>query len=176
VVVRELSEKMEGASRPGHFEGVTTVVAQLLEVVQPHELWLGQKDAQQVRVVEQMVADLKMPVKVRRAPTVRERDGLALSSRNAYLNPEQRRQAAALPRGLRAARELLQRGERSSARLIAVIRGVWRGYPLVQEDYVAVVDARTFARVSEVRRRVLVAVAAQVGPARLIDNFEWGRP
>jgi pantoate--beta-alanine ligase len=176
VSVQGLSEVLEGASRPGHFEGVTTVVAQLLNVVRPDWLWLGQKDAQQARIVEQMVADLKMPVKVRRGPTVRESDGLALSSRNAYLTAEQRRQAVALPRGLLAARDLLRNGERSGARLAAAIRWVWREYPLVREDYVAVVDARTLEKVPEARRRVLIAVAARVGKARLIDNFEWGRP
>jgi pantoate--beta-alanine ligase len=176
VRVNGFSEVLEGASRPGHFEGVTTVVAQLLNVVQPDVLWLGQKDAQQARVLEQMVADLKMPVKIRRGPTVRERDGLALSSRNAYLDTQERRQAVALPQGLAAARALLREGERSTARVIAAVRWVWREFPLVQEDYVAVVDARTLAKVTEVRRRVLVAVAARVGRARLIDNLEWGKP
>ena len=176
VRVEGLSEVLEGAARPGHFEGVTTIVMQLLNVVQPDALWLGQKDAQQVRVIEQMVADLKLPTKIRRAPTVRERDGLALSSRNAYLGAEERRQAVALSRGLAAARMLLRQGERSSARLVAAIRWVWREYPLVQEDYVAVVDARTLEKVGTVRRRVLIAVAARVGSARLIDNVEWGEP
>ena len=176
VRVEGLSETLEGASRPGHFEGVTTIVMQLLDVVQPDVLWLGQKDAQQVRVIEQMVADLKLPVKVRRAPTVREPDGLALSSRNAYLRPEERRDAVALSRGLAAARLLLRQGERSSARLVAAIRWVWREFPLVQEDYVAVVDARTLEKVAQVRRRVLIAVAARIGRARLIDNLEWGEP
>ena len=176
VRVEGLSEVLQGASRPGHFEGVTTIVMQLLNVVQPDVLWLGQKDAQQVRVIEQMVADLKLPTKVRRAPTVRERDGLALSSRNAYLGPEERRQAVALSRGLAAARMLLREGERSAARLVAAIRWVWREYPLVKEDYVAVVDARTLEKVGAVRRRVLIAVAARVGRARLIDNLEWGTP
>ena len=174
--VAELSEMLEGDSRPGHFDGVTTIVIQLLNVAQPDALWLGQKDAQQMRVIEQMVADLKLPTKVRRAPIVRERDGLALSSRNAYLGPEERRQAVALSRGLAATRMMMRQGERSSARLVAAIRWVWREFPLVQEDYVAVVDARTLAKVGVVRRRVLVAVAPRVGRARLIDNFEWGTP
>jgi pantoate--beta-alanine ligase len=174
IQVRGLSEVLEGASRPGHFEGVTTVVAKLLGVVQPDVLWLGQKDAQQARILEQMVADLDLPVRVRRGPTVRERDGLACSSRNAYLGPEPRRQAVALSAGLAAAARLLRRGVRSSARLAAAIRGVWRAYPLVREEYVAIVDARTLEPVRSARRRILVAVAARVGPARLIDNLEWG--
>ncbi len=173
VRVLDLADVLEGASRPGHFEGVATVVAKLLNVVQPDQLWMGQKDAQQARIVERMVEDLDLPVRVRRAPTVRERDGLALSSRNAYLAPEARRQAVALAQGLAAARALLRRGSRSSAGLRAAVRQVWRRYPQVREDYVAVVDAETLAPVEAVRRRVLVAVAARVGGARLIDNFEW---
>jgi pantoate--beta-alanine ligase len=174
VHVSGLSEVLEGVARPGHFVGVATVVLKLLNAVAPDELWLGQKDAQQARIVEQMVRDLDLPVRVRRGATVREPDGLALSSRNAYLEGEQRRQAVALARGLAAARVLLRRGERSAARLKAAIRRVWRAHPALREDYVAVVDADTLTPVREVRRRVLVAVAAQVGRARLIDNFEWG--
>jgi len=173
VRVERLTDGLEGASRPGHFEGVTTVVLRLLNVVQPDEVWLGQKDAQQARVIEQMCRDLHVPVRVRRAPTVRERDGLALSSRNRYLDPPRRAAAVALSRGLNAARERLAKGERSAARLKAAVRGAWRGVPDVREDYVAVVDADTLQPVTRVARRILVAVAARVGPARLIDNFEW---
>lgn len=173
VRVEGVSSVLEGASRSGHFEGVATVVTQLLHVVQPDVLWLGQKDAQQAVLIERMVADLNLPVKVRRGVTVREADGLALSSRNAYLDPEQRRQAVALSRGLAAARGLLRQGVRSSTRLKAAIRRVWRAYPAVHEDYVAVVDARTLDPLAEVRDRALVVVAARVGRARLIDNFEW---
>jgi len=173
VRVSGLTEVLEGASRPGHFEGVTTVVMRLLHAVQPDILWLGQKDAQQAIVLERMCADLLVPVEVRRGPTVREGDGLALSSRNAYLSPVERQHAVALSQGLASARVLLERGERSAARVAAAIRREWAGYPLVREDYVAVVDASTLAPVRAVRGRVLVAVAAGVGPARLIDNFEW---
>ena len=173
VRVAELSEVLEGVARPGHFEGVTTVVLELLMVVLPDTLWLGQKDAQQARVIERMVTDLQLPVRVRRAPTVRERDGLALSSRNAYLNAAERADAVALSRGLAAARAQLERGERSARRVAAAVRRVWRDYPRVREDYVAVVDADTLAPARRISRRVLVAVAARVGPARLIDNFEW---
>jgi len=173
VRVEGLSQRLEGASRPGHFEGVATVVLRLLNVVAPDTLWLGQKDAQQARILEQMVRDLHLPVRVRRAPTARESDGLAWSSRNAYLDPGQRRQAVALARGLTAARQALARGARSASALERAIRDVWRGFPAVREDYVAVVDARTLEPVSRVRGRVLVAVAARVGRARLIDNFEW---
>ncbi len=173
VRVASLSEVLEGASRPGHFEGVATVVLKLLNVVQPDVLWMGQKDAQQATLVEKMVADLDLPVRVRRAPTVRERDGLALSSRNRYLAPAERSQAVALSRGLSAARDALRRGERSAGRLAAAVRRVWRRFPRVREDYVAVVDPLTFAPLRRVRGRALLAVAARVGPARLIDNLEW---
>jgi len=176
VRVEALGERLEGASRPGHFEGVATIVLMLLHVVAPDTLWLGQKDAQQARLLERMVADLHLPVRVRRGPTVRERDGLALSSRNAYLDVEERRQAVALWRGLAAARGRLTAGERSAARIRAAVRRVWRRFPLVREDYVAVVDAERLEPLARVRGRVLVAVAARVGRARLIDNLEWGRP
>lgn len=173
VRVEGLSDVLEGASRPGHFEGVTTVVAKLLGAVAPDVLWLGQKDAQQALILERLCADLLLPVRVRRAPIVRERDGLARSSRNAYLDTAQRAQAVALSRGLAAARVRLARGERSAAKLAAAVRGVLREYPLVREDYVAVVDAATLAPLARLRSRALVAVAARVGPVRLIDNFEW---
>ena len=175
VVVRGLGDVLEGASRPGHFEGVATVVLILLEAVAPDVLWLGQKDAQQAVVLERMVSDLRLPVRVRRGPTVREPDGLAMSSRNAYLAPAERAQAVALVRGLAAARARLVAGERSAARVAAAVRGVWRRYPLVRGESVAVVDARTLEPLADVRtaRRVLVAVSARVGPARLIDNLEW---
>ena len=110
---------------------------------------------------------------MRRGPTIRERDGLAWSSRNACLSPVQRRQAVALARGLAAARRALVRGERSAARVKAIVRRIWRAYPSVREDYVAVVDADTLQPVRTVRGRVLVSVAARVGATRLIDNFEW---
>jgi pantoate--beta-alanine ligase len=173
VRVTGLEDVMEGASRPGHFAGVATVVLKLLHVVEPDQLWLGQKDAQQARLIEQMCRDLLLPVRVRRGATVRERDRLAMSSRNAYLNPRERQAAAALPRALAAVRTALERGERSAARLASEVRRVWRRERGVREDYVAVVDADTLVPVRQVRRRVLVAVAARVGPARLIDNFEW---
>jgi pantoate--beta-alanine ligase len=173
VRVAGLADGLEGAARPGHFEGVTTVVLKLLNVVGPDDLWLGQKDAQQARLIEQLCRDVLLPVRVHRGPTVRERDGLACSSRNAYLDGDHRAQAVALSRGLRAAEQALRGGERSAARLKAEVRRVWRGYPLVREDYVAVVDADTLRPMRVVDRRVLVAVAARVGPARLIDNFEW---
>lgn len=173
VRVTQLDEALEGASRPGHFIGVATVVLKLLNIVQPDVVWFGQKDAQQARILEQMARDLDVPVLVKRAPTVREKDGLAMSSRNAYLDPRQRAQAVALSRGLAAAQAALKRGERSAAALANLIRRAWKGLDQVSEDYVAIVDAATLLPVRTVKGPVLVAVAARVGPARLIDNFEW---
>ncbi len=173
VRVTGLDEGMEGAARPGHFEGVATVVLKLVNAVRPDVLWLGQKDAQQARILEQMCRDLFLPVRVRRAPTAREPGGLALSSRNAYLSAKQRVSATRLSRGLAAARAALARGERSAARLAGVVRRAWRGDRAVREDYVAVVDADSLLPVRRVNGRVLVAVAARIGRTRLIDNFEW---
>jgi pantoate--beta-alanine ligase len=175
VAVRGLGETLEGAARPGHFEGVTTVVMKLLHVVQPDVLWLGQKDAQQALILERMCRDLDVPLTVRRAPTVRERDGLACSSRNMYLSPAERGQAVALAQGLAVARAALAAGERSARAIAGRVRRAWKRFPMVREDYIAIVDARSLEPVRDVRqhRRILVAVAARVGPARLIDNFEW---
>jgi pantoate--beta-alanine ligase len=173
VRVRGLDESLEGTARPGHFEGVATVVTQLLNVVQPHVLWLGQKDAQQARLIEQLVRDLHVPVAVRRGPTIREFDGLALSSRNTYLSREERAQAVGLSRSLAAALAALRGGERSATRLRGVIRREWRRFPKLREDYVAVVDADTLRPLRTIETRVLVAVAGRIGSTRLIDNLEW---
>jgi pantoate--beta-alanine ligase len=173
VRVTGMSGVLEGAVRPGHFEGVTTVVMKLLLAVQPHVLWLGQKDAQQASIIERMCADLLVPVRVRRGPTVREPDGLARSSRNAYLSAAERAQAVALSRGLEAARRALRHGERSAARLEAAVRRVWNEFPRVREDYIAVVDPRTLEPVRRVADSVLIAVAARLGATRMIDNLEW---
>lgn len=173
VRVLELDRVLEGAARPGHFEGVATVVLKLLNVVAPDLLVLGQKDAQQARLLEQMIKDLRLPVRVMRGPTVREPDGLACSSRNLYLGRRDHAQALGLSRGLQAALKALRGGERSAARVKQAVRAVWRHYPRLSEDYVAVVDAEHLTRVTRVRGRVLVAVAARLGRVRLIDNLEW---
>jgi pantoate--beta-alanine ligase len=173
VSVEGLSDVLEGASRPGHYTGVCTVVTRLLNAVRPDEMWLGQKDAQQALILERMCTDLLMPVRLRRGPTVREEDGLAMSSRNAYLSHAERQQAVALSQGLAAAWILMRGGERNAQRLAAAIRREWDGYPLVREDYIAVVDPHTLEPLKAVRHEALVAVAAHVGPARLIDNFPW---
>ena len=173
VSVEGLSDVLEGSSRPGHYTGVCTVVARLLNAVQPDVLWLGQKDAQQALILERMCLDLLLPVRILRGPTAREEDGLALSSRNAYLSHAERQQAVALSQGLAAAWILMKEGERNAARLAAAIRREWDGYPLVREDYIAIVHPETLEPLKHVRGPALVAVAAHVGPARLIDNFPW---
>jgi pantoate--beta-alanine ligase len=173
VHVAGLSDVLEGASRPGHYTGVCTVVTRLLNAVRPDEMWLGQKDAQQALILERMCADLLLPVVVRRAPTLREEDGLALSSRNAYLSRAERQQAVALSQGLAAAWILMRGGERNAQRLASAIRREWDGYPLVREDYIAFVHPESLEPLKQVRGPALVAVAAHVGPARLIDNFPW---
>jgi pantoate--beta-alanine ligase len=173
VRVTGIGDRLEGASRPGHFEGVATVVLKLLNVVMPDEIWLGQKDAQQARLIEQMCRDLFLGVRVRRGATHREPDGLARSSRNAYLTRKERAEAAAISRGLRAALAALEHGERGAAALKREVRRELKAHPLLREDYVAVVDAGSLEPVARVSRRVLIAVAARIGRARLIDNLEW---
>jgi pantoate--beta-alanine ligase len=170
--VTALEHRLEGRARPTHFAGVALVVQKLLNIVAPDVLILGQKDAQQAVIVERMIRDLNLPVGVRRGPTVRERDGLALSSRNTYLTADQRRAAPVLWRSLRRARRAVRAGERSAARILALIRREIAAEPLVRLDYAAVVDARTLEDLTRLRRRVLIPVVAAAGRTRLIDNIE----
>lgn len=167
-----LDSVLEGRSRPGHFRGVVLVVEKLLNIVEPDLLVLGQKDAQQAVILERMVRDLDQPVRVVRGPTVREKDGLALSSRNTYLDPAQRRAAPVLYRALSRARAAARRGERSAARLLRLIEREIAGEPLVRLDYAAVVDPATLAPVRKVEGKVLIPLAAFLGRTRLIDNLE----
>ena len=171
--VTGLDTILEGASRPGHFAGVCTVVLKLLNAVEPDELWLGQKDAQQCVVLERLIADLDLPIRVRRGPTVRERDGLALSSRNAYLSPGERAQAPVLYQALLLARDQAKAGERDPVRLRErIVRHVVTA-PLARLDYVEVVDPRTLGRLDRVEGDVLLLVACRFGGARLIDNLAF---
>jgi pantoate--beta-alanine ligase len=168
-----LDQVLEGASRPGHFTGVCTVVLKLVHAVAPDVLWLGQKDAQQCVVLEHLLRDLDLPVVVRRAPTVREPDGLALSSRNAYLSPEERAQAPLLAHALFAARDEVLAGERDARRIRErIVRAVDRA-PLVRLDYAEVVEARTLRRLDRLEGEVLIVLAARVGRTRLIDNVQF---
>jgi pantoate--beta-alanine ligase len=166
------SERLDGASRPGHFRGVATVVAKLLHIFGPQRAFFGQKDAAQVAVLRKMVRDLQFPVQLEACPTVREPDGLALSSRNSYLNDEQRHQALVLYRALRIVRQEVEGGERDAGRLIADALRVLAEEPAVRVDYFSIVDPETLEDVPEVRPgAALVAVAALVGTTRLIDNL-----
>jgi len=171
VHVAGLSEKLDGKSRPGHFQGVTTVVAKLFEIVRPHRAYFGQKDAAQVAVIRKMVDDLNIDLEIVVCPIVREQDGLALSSRNAYLSPEQRKQALALYRSLARVQTLADRGERSSLALIGAGKQVIADEPAVKLDYFEVVDPDTLDPVPDITHGALVAVAAWVGTTRLIDNI-----
>ena len=171
VVVEELSDKLDGASRPGHFRGVTTVVAKLFEIVRPDCAFFGRKDAAQVAVLSKMVADLNLDVELVVCPIARERDGLAMSSRNTYLTPEQRQQALVLQRSLLRVQAAAEAGEHNAARLIAIGKQVIAEEREARLDYYAIVDPHTLDPVADTSRGALVAVAAYVGTTRLIDNI-----
>lgn len=170
VTVEGLSEKLDGKSRPGHFNGVTTVVAKLFNIVQPDRAFFGQKDAAQVAVIGKMVRDLNFDVRIVVCPIVRETDGLAMSSRNAYLTPEQRKQALVLYRSLMRVQTLADRGEANAAKLKAAGEQVIAEDPAVKLDYFEVVNRDTLDPVADISSSALVAVAAYVGNTRLIDN------
>jgi len=171
VEVVALQDVLCGASRPVHFRGVATVVAKLFHIIQPDVAYFGQKDAQQARIIQQMVRDLNFPVRIRVCPIVREPDGLALSSRNRYLNAEQRRQAPVLFRALATARDLVARGERGAKALRQALAEQIAAAPLARLDYAAVVDWDTLQDLEHVEGRVLVAIAVSFGATRLIDNM-----
>jgi pantoate--beta-alanine ligase len=170
VVVEGLSDMLEGRSRPGHFRGVTTVVLKLFEIAQPRLAFFGRKDAQQARIIRQMSADLNLDAEIVVCPIVREADGLALSSRNAYLKGSERQAATALYRSLDAVRREVAAGERDAARLIAVMRRTLDAEPGVALDYAEIVDADTFEAVVSLWKTRYALVAARVGATRLIDN------
>jgi pantoate--beta-alanine ligase len=174
VTVEELSSKLDGRSRPGHFRGVTTVVAKLFHIVEPDSAFFGQKDAAQVAIIRRMVRNLNFQLEIRVCPIVREPDGLAMSSRNVYLDSDQRREALALHRSLLQVEKLFQAGERNAAKLIAAGRHEFVAMPAVKLDYFEVVNPDTLDPVAEISSRALVAVAAYVGTTRLIDNILLG--
>jgi len=170
-----LAQRLEGASRPGHFRGVCTVVLKLFNLFRPERAYFGEKDAQQLRVVRRMALDLDTGVEVVPVPTVREPDGLALSSRNVYLSPEERRSATVLYRALQRARTLYEAGERDAEALRRAMREVLAGEPRVtQVDYVSVADSETLEELQRVDRPALVSLAVRIGRTRLIDNLTLG--
>jgi pantoate--beta-alanine ligase len=174
VEVEDLSGRLDGASRPGHFRGVATVVAKLFHIVGPDRAYFGQKDAAQVANLRRMVRDLNFDLELVVCPIVRESDGLAMSSRNRYLSPEERRQALVLSRVLRAMEVCYAAGERDARKLLAAGRMVMAEEPAVRVDYLRMVDPETLVDVEEVRGAALAAVAAYVGATRLIDNVMLG--
>jgi pantoate--beta-alanine ligase len=171
IEVRGVTDGLEGAVRPGHFAGVATVVAKLFNIIQPTRAYFGQKDAQQTVVIRKLVRDLDLPVQVVVAPTVREADGLALSSRNSYLTPEQRAQATVLYRALSAAKALFDAGERDAEVLRQAMRGVLEGFTA---DYVSVANADTLRELDRLEGAALASLAVRFGSTRLIDNLRLG--
>jgi pantoate--beta-alanine ligase len=174
VEVGSITGRLEGASRPGHFRGVTTVVAKLFNIVQPARAYFGQKDAQQAMVIKKMVADLDMNIEIVTLPTVREPDGLAMSSRNTYLNMEQRQAATVLYRALSLAQKLWAQGERNAEKLRQEMTALIQKEPLADIDYVSVADPVTLEEMHRVKPPALVSLAVRIGKTRLIDNIVLG--
>ena len=174
VVAGETAERWEGSARPGHFTGVLTVVAKLFHLVEPDVACFGQKDIQQVTLIRHLVRDLDWPIELAVVPTIRETDGLALSSRNVYLSPAEREKALALSRGLRGATEAWESGERSASVLERIVRASLRAAPGVRAEYIAVVEPQQMRPVKVAPAGTIVALAAWVGGTRLIDNVILG--
>jgi pantoate--beta-alanine ligase len=171
VEVEAITSPLEGAMRPGHFRGVTTVVAKLFNGVQPHKAYFGQKDAQQAAAIRQMTRDLNFPIEIVVCPIVREADGLAMSSRNVYLDPEQRKAATVLFRSLSAAKELYESGERDADKIREKMKEVLADEPLANVQYVSCADYDTLEELDEIKEKALLSMAVFVGKTRLIDNF-----
>ncbi len=176
VTVENLTQVLEGRSRPTHFRGVTTIVLKLFNIVQPRRAYFGRKDAQQLAVVRRMVRDLDVPVEVVGMPIVREPDGLAMSSRNVYLLPEQRQAALVLSRSLRLAEETYAAGERDATAIRNRMTALISAEPLASIDYVSVADAESLGELSRIDRPALVLLAVRFGATRLIDNTALGAP
>jgi len=170
-VTGEITEKLCGRSRPGHFRGVTTVVSKLFNICLPDLAFFGQKDAQQAMVIEKMVKELNFPLQIIRVPIIREADGLAMSSRNVYLNPNQRSQALVLNQSLQKAREAIMAGERDTDRVRNLLQATIGTSPEANVDYAEIYDATTLADVKEIDGSVLIALAVRFGTTRLIDNL-----
>lgn len=174
ISVQGISEKLEGASRPTHFRGVTTIVIKLFNMVEPNRAYFGQKDAQQLRVLQKMVTDLNMNLEIVPVPTVREPDGLAMSSRNTYLNPDERKAALVLNKALRLAEQLWSKGERNADRIRDELTRLITSEPLAVIDYVSVADNKTLDELTEINQSALVSMAVKISKTRLIDNTTLG--
>lgn len=170
VNVEGITEKLCGASRPGHFRGVTTVITKLFNITMPDIAYFGQKDCQQAIVIKKMALDLNMDVDIKVMPVVREKDGLAMSSRNVYLSEDERVQAASLYKALRLAKRLFNQGERNSGKIISKMKQVISKEPAAKIDYIAIADTKELKAIKKISGGALVAVAVRVGNTRLIDN------
>lgn len=175
-VTGPMTQALCGKSRPVHFRGVTTIVSKLFHLVAPHKAYFGQKDAQQVAVIKRMARDLDFDIDIVACPTVREPDGLAMSSRNAYLSTDHRRDAVVISKALFEARNMIEKGERQTGTVIRHIAGRIEAIPDATIDYVAVVDADTLADIETLQRDILIAVAVKLGGTRLIDNIQMTTP
>jgi pantoate--beta-alanine ligase len=171
VEVERVTQNLCGISRPGHFRGVTTVVAKLFNIVKPHLALFGQKDYQQLVTIKRMVEDLNMDIEVIGIPTVRERDGLAMSSRNTYLSPKKRKEAARLYRALRKGEDLFRQGEKNTASILTTVRGIIEEAKPTAIDYIKICDAHTLEDIEEIKGEAIIALAVQIGKTRLIDNL-----
>jgi len=171
VEVEKVTDRLEGACRPGHFKGVTAVVAKLFNIVEPTRAYFGQKDAQQALVIKKMVADLNMNLEVIVAPTVRESDGLAMSSRNVYLNPQERQAATVLFKALTLARNLQEKGEKNADTIRQKMTALINKEPLAKIEYVSIADAETLEELAEIDKLALASLAVRFGKTRLIDNI-----
>jgi pantoate--beta-alanine ligase len=174
VEVQEMTLPLEGAQRPGHFRGVTTVVAKLFNAVQPAKAYFGQKDAQQAAVIRQMTRDLNFPIEIVVCPIVREPDGLALSSRNVYLDPEQRKAAVVLNQALNSAKSAYDKGEREAGKLREIMKETLAKEPLARMQYVSCADYDTLQELEKVTGKTLLSMAVFFGKTRLIDNLVLG--
>ncbi len=174
VEVGDLTSRLEGVARPGHFKGVATVVAKLFNVLQPDRAYFGQKDAQQALVITKMVADLDFPIEVVVMPTIREADGLALSSRNVYLSPPERQAALSLSRSLGEAERLYRAGERDAVQIRAAMSAILAAEPLARPEYVSIADRATLLELDTITGPAVVSLAVRVGKTRLIDNVLLG--
>jgi pantoate--beta-alanine ligase len=171
IKVSKLDEVLCGKFRPGHFQGVTTVIAKLFNIVNPDAAYFGQKDAQQAIIIKKMASDLNMPVKIKILPTVRERDGLAMSSRDAYLNQKERKNAVVLYQALKLARRLIKQGNKNSADIIRKMQHLILTKKSVKIQYIAIVDTQGLRPVSRIKEKILIALAVCIGKTRLIDNI-----
>jgi len=171
VEVEKVTERLEGSHRPGHFKGVTTIVAKLFNIVEPTTAYFGQKDAQQAIVIKKMVNDLNMNLQIIVAPTVRESDGLAMSSRNIYLNPDERQAATVLFEALTLAQQLWQKGERNAEHLRQEMNSHISKQPLATIDYISIADNQTLEELTEIYKPALVSLATKIGKTRLLDNI-----